>query len=239
MGGAVTLAQPGNRSYDGPRRAVTRAAKTRSVRLDADLWRSIEIEAARAGVSASQWAREALLVSVAESAPAARQPPAEIRTQARAFRSDGQQARRQSELLRRGGHTVMQADLVARFDLVFRATADFKAISDLAGGSRVQPFTCWLAGHVHPGDRGLVLDTVDRAIADTAVFEVEHRILRADGTTGLAVSRGAPLLGPTGQVSEWLVASGDVIDVATIRRRVARHLHPWKAGLAARSCNTG
>ena len=120
-----------------------------------------------------------------------------------------------SPLLRRAS-TVVEANLAARFGVVLRATADFREIPELDGRG-AQTFTSWLEEHVHPDDRDLVRAAVDEAVGDAAVLKVEHRILRADGTTGWTVSRAVPLAGPTGQVAEWLVVSGGRTDDATAR----------------------
>jgi PAS domain S-box-containing protein len=46
---------------------------------------------------------------------------------------------------------------------------------------------------MHPDDRSRVIDRWTRSVATGEPFDIEHRVLRADGTYGWLHSRGLPL----------------------------------------------
>ncbi|MDT7552972.1 MAG: hypothetical protein QOI16_1508 [Pseudonocardiales bacterium] len=50
---------------------------------------------------------------------------------------------------------------------------------------------------------------IHKAIRDKTVFELEHRVLRPDGTLRWALSRAVPLLDDAGQITEWIGAATD------------------------------
>lgn len=190
------------------------------MRLDADLWRFVEAEAARAGLSVSHWLRAALLAGVVEAETGMEDHGAgDTQEEATPLRAEGPHAVQPSRAMLRHASAVMEANLAGRFDLVFWATPDFMEISKLDernGGA--QTLVSWLEAHVHPEDHDVVRTAVDESVRDQAVLTLAHRVLRADGTTGWTVSRAVPLIGPGGEIAEWLVVTGDGND-ATPRRR--------------------
>ena len=44
------------------------------------------------------------------------------------------------------------------------------------------------------------------AIETKAVFELEHRVLKVDGTVGWTHSQAVPLFAPEGEITEWLTS---------------------------------
>jgi hypothetical protein len=103
---------------------TSRAMKVTTIRFGVDLWRLLEGEAARAGVSASQYIREAALARAAAAAAARQEDPLELlaelqhrrtpeesweaawdeaakqRSGARALRAQSQQAARQAHAVK-------------------------------------------------------------------------------------------------------------------------------------------
>jgi CheY-like chemotaxis protein len=59
-------------------------------------------------------------------------------------------------------------------------------------------------------DPVLASTPIKKAIRDKSVFEMEHRVLRPDGTFGLTLSRAVPILDDDGQIIEWVGAASDV-----------------------------
>ncbi len=72
------------------------------------------------------------------------------------------------------------------------------------------PTTGWIDTYIPPGERPRVREAIDRAIAAKDLFELEHRVLRADGTVGWTFSRAIPLLDEAGGIREWFGAAVDV-----------------------------
>jgi signal transduction histidine kinase len=51
---------------------------------------------------------------------------------------------------------------------------------------------------------------IAHAIRTKSTFQLEHRVVRVDGTLGWTFSRAIPLLHPQGEIAEWLGAASDV-----------------------------
>ena len=63
------------------------------------------------------------------------------------------------------------------------------------------------------------MKAIGEAIHTKSVFELEHRVVRLDGTVGWA-SRAVPLLGTDGEIVEWFGAASDI----TARKRAEEEL---------------
>lgn len=51
---------------------------------------------------------------------------------------------------------------------------------------------------------------IEKAIREKSVFELEHRVLRADGSYGWTYSRAVPRLDASGEIFEWIGAASDI-----------------------------
>ena len=67
----------------------------------------------------------------------------------------------------------------------------------------------WLQKYIHHDDQPRVLAAIKEAIASKSVFQLEHRVKRADGSLGWTFSR-AFLIDQTGQIIEWLGTATDI-----------------------------
>lgn len=135
----------------------------------------------------------ALLTSTA-SIVIARHKEAETRkTTAMAFRRSEQQLR---------------AYLAGSFDVVYRMSADWRVMWHLEGKTLIadtdSPNHTWINQYIHPDDRQSVMETINRAIHTRSVFEMEHRVIRADGTLARVLSRAIPVLDEHGELTEWI-----------------------------------
>jgi PAS domain S-box-containing protein len=66
----------------------------------------------------------------------------------------------------------------------------------------------------------MILDAIAAAIRSRSLFELEHRVRRADGSVGWVLSRAVPISGPDGEIVEWFGASTDT----TVRREAEERL---------------
>src|ERR1700721_3587445 len=66
------------------------------------------------------------------------------------------------------------------------------------------PSRTWLEKYIHPDDQPTVGQAIDRAIQTKSVFELEHRVIRTDGTLGWTHSRAVPLLDGEGKIVEGI-----------------------------------
>ena len=82
--------------------------------------------------------------------------------------------------------------------------------------------------HIHPDSQPWVKEAIRAAIHTKSAFEVEHRILRDDGTSGWIFSRAVPLLDESGEIMEWFGTASDV----TARKQAETKLQAQLARLA-------
>jgi len=107
-----------------------------------------------------------------------------------------------------------RAFVQASSDVVYRMSPDWREMRHLDGREFIpdtlEPSRTWLERYIHPDDQPLVVEAIARAVDARTVFELEHRIIRADGTLGWTHSRAIPILDEHDQVAEWFGAASDV-----------------------------
>ncbi len=72
-----------------------------------------------------------------------------------------------------------------------------------------EPSATWLERYIHIDDRPGVMEAIDRAIRTKSMFQLEHRVLRVDGTLGWTLSRAVPLIDGDGEILEWFGTASD------------------------------
>ncbi|HET9594225.1 MAG TPA: ATP-binding protein [Anaeromyxobacteraceae bacterium] len=145
----------------------------------------------------------------------ARELVARVRAQlqlARARREHGEAVRQREERFR--------ALVRASSDVVYRMSPDWGEMLVLHGRDFIpdtdQPSRSWLERYLPADERPRVTAAIGEAIRTRSVFELEHRVLRVDGTVGWTLSRAIPVVGADGEVVEWFGTASDVT-----QRRVA------------------
>ena len=109
-----------------------------------------------------------------------------------------------------------RALVTASSEVVYRMSADWTEMHYLRGKDFVAdtegPSSAWLQRYIHPEDQPQVMAAVNRAVAAKSVFELEHRVLRKDGTLGWTFSRAVPMLNAVGEIVEWFGTARDITD---------------------------
>jgi PAS domain S-box-containing protein len=99
-------------------------------------------------------------------------------------------------------------------DVMFRMSADWTEMRELDGRNFMvdteQPSTNWLTTYLPAEDQPHVLEIIAEAIRTKTPFELEHRVLRADGSIGWTFSRAVPLIDEQGEIVEWFGTASDV-----------------------------
>ena len=124
----------------------------------------------------------------------------------------------------RASEERFRAFVSASSDVIYRMSADWIEMRHLQGrefiADTLEPNRNWLLEYIAPEDQPLVMDTIDAAIRCKGVFELEHRVMRVDGTLGWTFSRAIPLLDGNGDIVEWFGAASDV----TLRKQTEQAL---------------
>ncbi len=124
--------------------------------------------------------------------------------------------RTQAEDALRRSEERLRAFVNATSNAVYRMNADWTEMHHLHGkdfiADMAEPNRDWLGKYIHPDDQPLVASAIAEAIRSGRTFELEHRVVRVDGTLGWISSRAVPLLGTNGEVVEWFGAAADVTE---------------------------
>jgi signal transduction histidine kinase/ActR/RegA family two-component response regulator len=127
----------------------------------------------------------------------------------------------------------------ATADVVYRMSPDWSVMRELDGGGFLgntdDPRPSWLDDYIPPEDQAMVYRAIADAIRHKRVFELEHRVRRADGGIGWTLSRAVPILGADGGIVEWIGAASDITERRTAEERLKeldRHKDEFLAMLA-------
>jgi PAS domain S-box-containing protein len=114
----------------------------------------------------------------------------------------------------RSSEERLRAFVRATSDVVYRMSPDWSEVRQLAGKDFIadtpEADPDWLSKYIHPDDQPRVTTAIADAIRSKGIFELEHRVLRLDGTLGWTASRAVPLLSPDGEILEWFGTAADV-----------------------------
>ncbi|MDQ3524092.1 MAG: ATP-binding protein [Chloroflexota bacterium] len=121
-----------------------------------------------------------------------------------------------SEAALRESEKRFRALVSATADVVYSLSPDWSQMRHVEGRGFVKnttdPNHLWLDEYIPPEDHDLVRKAGEEAIRNKAIFELEHRVRRADGTLGWTCSRAIPLLDKNGEIYEWIGAASDITD---------------------------
>ena len=116
----------------------------------------------------------------------------------------------------------------ASSDVAYRMSADWSSMRPLDGSALV-PGTdtplddwTWLGRNLPPDEHARVRQAISVAIAQKALFALEHRVLRPDGSIGWASSRAVPLLDERGNLVEWFGVASDISQRKAAEEALAR-----------------
>jgi len=106
--------------------------------------------------------------------------------------------------------------ITASSDIIFRMNPDWSELRQLHGQNFTadsdKPTHDWINKYIHPDDQPLVKTVIIEAIRTKTIIELEHRVLREDGTLGWTFTRAIPLLDANGEIYEWFGAASVISD---------------------------
>lgn len=129
----------------------------------------------------------------------------------------------------RSSEDRLAALVEATSDSLYSMSPDWQEMHSLQGGGFIAnadaPNLRWMDAYLFPEDQAEVQAEVDKAVARTEPFEMEHRVRLADGSAGWIFSRAVPVMDEEGRVTEWFGMAADV----TARYRAVEQLRESEA----------
>lgn len=121
-----------------------------------------------------------------------------------------------------------RALVIATSDVIYSMSADWRLMRELDGRGFLkdadEPTDDWMSANVYPDDLDMVKATIAEAIRSKKIFQLEHRVLRADGSPGWTFSRAVPILDDKKDIVEWFGIATDI----TERKRAEEALQEAK-----------
>ena len=109
-----------------------------------------------------------------------------------------------------------RALVTATSDIIYSLSADWSVMRELDGRGFLkdahEPTADWQTINIYPDDLEKVRAAIDEAIREKKIFQLEHRVNRADGTPGWTFSRAVPILDDKDEILEWFGTASDITD---------------------------
>ena len=122
--------------------------------------------------------------------------------------------RLRAELERDQSEARFRALIETSSDVVYRMSPDWDEMRQLVGREYLadtdQPNQAWLERYIPLNNREVLLSAIRAAVQSKSPLELEHRVLRKDGSIGWTLSRAVPILGADGNIAEWFGLAADI-----------------------------
>jgi signal transduction histidine kinase len=110
----------------------------------------------------------------------------------------------------------LRALATATNDVIYRMSPDWTEMYHLDGRNFLdntgEPNSDWLQKYIIPEDQEYVMSVIQQAIQTNSVFQLEHRVLKGDGSVGWTFSRAIPIVNHEGKITEWFGAASDITE---------------------------
>ncbi len=110
----------------------------------------------------------------------------------------------------------LDAFVTATSEVVYRMNPDWTEMKELDGQGFVadtdEARSNWLDDYIPPDEQERVQDAIEEAIETKSTFELEHQVMKADGTRGWTHSRAVPILNDVGEITEWFGTASDITE---------------------------
>lgn len=122
--------------------------------------------------------------------------------------------RKKAEEYLRKSEERLRMFVTASSDLIYQMNSDWTLMNTLESNEFltqiVSPTGDWMAMFIPKEDWEKMQLAIDHAISKKQVFELEHRVLLADGQIGWAYSKAVPLFGLKGEIIEWFGVASNI-----------------------------
>ncbi|MGI4760266.1 MAG: PAS domain S-box protein [Janthinobacterium lividum] len=141
-------------------------------------------------------------------------------------------AQKRTEQALRNSEEQFRLFLTTSADTLYKMSPNWRQMLTLKGKNFLadthDPAMTWVEKYIPQEDQVATWAAIDAAIASQQTFELEHRVLRADGSVGWAASRAVPVFDAQGTIVEWFGAATDI----TARKQSAEALRLSEARLS-------
>lgn len=104
--------------------------------------------------------------------------------------------------------------ITASSDVIYNMSADWRKMLVLEGESFLAkmdaPTDAWMDLYIPAPEQPKFHAAIEQAISYKKVFELEHRVLLANGNVGWASSRAVPMFDDDGNIVEWFGVASDI-----------------------------
>ena len=122
--------------------------------------------------------------------------------------------RKRIEIALRESEQRHRALVTATSDVVYRMSADWSVMYPLDGrslvASNLEPISDWLEKNIPAPEIPKVKAAYTQAVTHKSTFQLEHQVVRQDGSIGWTFSRAVPIVGQDGEIIEWFGTASDV-----------------------------
>lgn len=123
-------------------------------------------------------------------------------------------SRRAAEQALRDSEELFRLFVTTSSDTLYKMSADWTEMRSLQGmnflaDTKTESAT-WLEKYIPEEDRLEVKAAIEGAVRKKSTFELEHRVIRADGTIGWTLSRAVPMLDTQNNIAEWFGSASDI-----------------------------
>ncbi|HEY4061458.1 MAG TPA: ATP-binding protein [Puia sp.] len=114
----------------------------------------------------------------------------------------------------------LRALAMATSDVIYRVSPDWTKMNHLDGRGFLtdtgKPDNDWLQKYIPPQDQQKVRSAIQNAIQTKSIFQLEHRVFKADGSIGWISSRAIPVTNHDGNIIEWFGAASNITGKKTL-----------------------
>lgn len=124
--------------------------------------------------------------------------------------------RKRAEEALRESEEIFRTYVVASSDIVYKMSADWKTMYSLVGKdfliSTGNESSSWIDRYIPAHEKDRVQQSIEEAIANKCMFELEHQVFDVNGNLAWTYSRALPRMNQQGEIVDWIGAARDITE---------------------------